>query len=136
MVNEVAMDDLCWDNPAHMPMSNGPIRTVTAPGQAEYILNSDRWAMEYLLAFPFHAVDPNPWPPIKLLSKGIPITIDRPIGTIANHGTEVQMGNENADAYCTIIRLSTPTAFQLYPDDGWKISKRLLEWIRVKCRHY
>jgi hypothetical protein len=52
-VNEVAMDDLCWDNPAHMPMSNGPIRTVTAPGQTEYILNSDRRAMEYLLLFHF-----------------------------------------------------------------------------------
>jgi len=92
--------------------------------------------MEYLLAFPFHAVDPNPWPPIEFLVNGTPITIRRPIGIIAKHADGVQLGNEEADAYCTIIRLSTPTSVQLSTDDGWKIVKRLLEWIRVKWRHY
>jgi hypothetical protein len=46
------------------------------------------------------------------------------------------MGNEQADAFCTVIRLSTPSTFQLSTDEGWRIIKRLLEWIRVKCRHY
>ncbi len=52
------------------------------------------------------------------------------------HGTGAQMGNEEADAYCTIIRLSTPCSYHLSSDEGWTIVKRLLEWIRVKCRHY
>lgn len=130
------MEDLRWDNPAHMPLSNGPIRTVTGPGQLTHALDSDRREMEYLLAFPFHAVDPNPWPPLQFTSNGVPVTIRRPLGAIAMHSTEAQMGNEEADAYCTIVRLSTPASYHLSSDEGWKIVKRLLEWIRVKCRHY
>jgi|ERR1035437_4425800 hypothetical protein len=129
------MDDLRWDNPAHEPLSNGPIRTVTAPLLPKYVLTSDRREIEYLFPFPFHAVDPNPWPPISFVSNGIPITIYRPLGAITSHDTSVQMGNEQADAYCTVIRLSTPPTFQPSTDDSWRIIKRLLEWVRVKCRH-
>jgi len=47
-----------WNNPTNEPLSNGPIRVVTGPVQARFALDSDRWEMEYLLPFPFHAVDP------------------------------------------------------------------------------
>jgi hypothetical protein len=80
-------DGIDWNNPSHMPLSNGPIRTVTGPAQPTHALDSDRSEMEYLLPFPFHAIDPNPWPAICFLSKGIPITIYRPIGTTARHST-------------------------------------------------
>jgi hypothetical protein len=129
-------DGIDWNNPSHMPLSNGPIRTVNGPAQPTHALDSDRSEMEYLLPFPFHATDPNPWPAICFLSKGIPITIYRPIGTTARHSTPIQMGNEEADAYCTVIRVSRPSSFELSSDDGWLVVKRLLEWIRVKCRHY
>jgi hypothetical protein len=130
------MNDFPHDGPAETPMSNGPVRIVTAPALPKYILDSDRREMEYLLPFPFHVVDPNPWPPIKFLSGGVPITIRRPIGVNTKHSTDAQMGNEEADAYFTIVRLSTPTSFLLSVEDGWIIVKRMLEWIRVKCRHY
>jgi hypothetical protein len=125
-----------WSNPSHMPLSNGPIRTVTGPAQPTYALDSERSEMEYLLPFPFHAIDSNPWLPISFISKGVPITVYRPIGTTARHSTTIQMGNEEADAYCTVIRVSRPTSFELSSDDGWLTVRRLLEWIRVKCRHY
>jgi hypothetical protein len=117
-------------------MSNGPIRTVTGPIQLSYALDSDRREMEYLLSFPFHAVDPKPWSPLKFVSNGLPITISRPINVFETHSIKTHVGNEEADSYCTIVHLSVPSAYQLSTDDGWKIIKRLLEWIRVKCRHY
>ena len=101
-----------------------------------YALDSDRSEMEYLLPFPFHAIDLNPWPAISFLSNGVPVTIYQPIGTIAKHSTTIQMGNEEADAYCTVIRVSRPNSYELASDEGWLIVKRLLEWIRVKCRHF
>jgi hypothetical protein len=130
------MEDLRWENPAHEPLSNGPIRTVTGPAQLTYAFDSDRREMEYLLAFPFHIVDPSSWPPIEIEKNGIPITIHRPLTAVTTHKSGIQFGNEEADAYCTVIRLSTPVRFEISPDDGWEIVKRLLEWIRVKCRHY
>jgi hypothetical protein len=129
-------DGIDWNNPGHMPLSNGPIRTVTGPAQPTMALDSERSEMEYLISFPFHAIDPNPWPPICFVSRGIPITVYRPIGTTATHSTTIQMGNEHADAYCTVIRVSRPNSFELSGDDGWLIVRRLLEWIRVKCRHF
>jgi hypothetical protein len=130
------MEDLRWDNSAHEALSNGPFRTVTAPLMPKYAPDSDRREIEYPFPYPFHAVDPNPWPPISFDWNGIPITVYRPLGAITSHDTSVQTGNEQADAYCTVIRLSTPPTFQLSTDDGWRIIKRLLEWIRVKGRHY
>lgn len=132
----ITTDGFDWNNPGHMPLSNGPIRTVTGPAQPKYALDSNRSEMEYLVSFPFHAVDPSPWPSITFSSKGIPITIYRPLGTIARHSTVVQMGNEEADAYCTVIRVSWPNPFELSTDEGWLLVKRLLEWIRIKCRHF
>lgn len=129
-------DGIDWNNPEHMPLSNGQIRIVTGPAEPKYALDSERSEMEYLIPFPFHAIDPNPWPPISFLCRGIPITIYRPIGTTATHSTTIQMGNEQADAYCTVIRVSRPNSFEISGDDGWLIVRRLLEWIRVKCRHY
>ena len=130
------MGDPRWDNPNHEPMSNGPIRTVTGPKQPKYLLDSDRREMEYLLAFPFHIVDPEPWPALNFLHNDVPVTIYKPLCQVATHATSVQMGNEEADAYCTVVRLSTPLSTPLGEDEGWKIVRRLLEWIRVKCRHY
>lgn len=130
------MNELDWNDPAYEPLSNGPIRTVTGPATPKSVLNSDRTEMEYLLAFPFHALDHNPWPPLTIIHNGIPVTIYRPIGASTTQITPIQTGNEAADAYCTVIRLSVPVGHNLCTNEGWTIIKRLLEWIRVKCRHY
>lgn len=124
------------DNPGLLPLTNGPIRTVSPPGQPHRILDSDRCELEFLLPFPFHAVDPKPWPPIRFLSNGVPITVERPTGVAADYDTRSQVGNERADAYCTVVRLSTPVSNPISADDGWAVVKRLLQWIRVKSRHY
>jgi hypothetical protein len=130
------MNEISWDNPAHEPLSNGPIRTVTGSGQPKVVLNSSRREIEYLLSFPFHLVDPSSWHPIEFLSNGVPITIYKRLAVLAKHRTDIQVGTEETDAYCTVIRLSTPLGFELSSDDGWKIVKQMLEWVRVKCRHY
>jgi hypothetical protein len=125
-----------WSNPSHEPLSNGPIRLVTGPAQAQFALDSDRWEMEYLLPFPFHALDPSPWVPLSISSNRIPITIYRPVGTLGRLPATGQTGNEEVDSYCTMIRLSCPNDVELSADEGWKIVRRLLEWVRIKCRHY
>jgi|ERR1017187_1330300 hypothetical protein len=125
-----------WNNPSYEPLSNGPIRVVTGPAQARFALDSDRWEMEYLLPVPFHALDPSPWDPLSFTLRGIPITVYRPVGTLGRHQAAGQTGNEEVDSYCTIIRLSRPNDVELSPDEGWRIVRQLLEWIRVKCRHY
>jgi hypothetical protein len=135
-MNPEKKQDFRWDDPGMMPMSNGPIRTVTGPLQLTYALDSDRHEVEYLVPFPFHAVDPSPWPPLQLVSEGIPLSIYRPIPSLETHATKVQIGNEHADAYCTVIRVSAPLGKSFTNDAGWRAIKRLLEWIRVKCRHY
>jgi hypothetical protein len=125
-----------WGNPSYEPLSNGPIRVVTGPVQAKFALDSDRWEMEYLLPFPFHTVDHSQWNPLNFMWNGTPVTIYRPAATFGHQQATGQSGNEEFDAYCTMIRVSRPNDVELSPDEGWKIAKRLLEWIRVKCRHY
>jgi hypothetical protein len=132
----VSQVDTRWDDPGKVPLSNGPFRTVTGPAKFSYIPVSDRCETEYLVPFPFHAVDLDLWPPLEFITGGNSVTIDRPINSLISHAAQGQFGNEQADAYCTIIRLSTPLSQTISTDDGWKIIKRLLEWIRVKCRHY
>jgi hypothetical protein len=92
--------------------------------------------MEYLVPFPFHASDSGAWPPLEFTSNGVPLTVRRPYGSIEKHATSIQSGNEEADAYCTVVRVSHPNKFNFHPDEGWKIVRLLLAWIRVKCRHY
>lgn len=125
-----------WSNLSHEPLSNGPIRVVTGPVQAKFALDSDRWEMEYLLPFPFHTVDPSPWNPLQFEWKGTPVTIHRPVPTFGHQLAIGQSGNEEFDAYCTMVRVGHPNDVELSADEGWRIAKRLLEWVRVKCRHY
>jgi len=125
-----------WNNPSNEPLSNGPIRVVTGPVQAKFALDSNRWEMEYLLPFPFHAVDPSPWQPLHFEWNGTPVTLYRPVPTFGHQEATGQSGNEAFDAYCTMIRVACPNHGKVSPDEGWRIARRLLEWIRIKCRHY
>ena len=125
-----------WSNPSNEPLSNGPIRVVTGPVQAKFALDSDRWEMEYLFPFPFHAVDPSPWQPLDFEWNGTPVTLYRPVPTFGHQVATGQSGNEAFDAYCTMIRVACPNSAALNPNEGWRIALRLLEWIRIKCRHY
>lgn len=125
-----------WNNPSNEPLSNGPIRVVTGPVQAKFALDSDRWEMEYLLPFPFHAVDPSPWSPLHFQWNGVPVVVFRPVATFGHQSATGQSGNEEFDAYCTMIRVACSNDAHLSADEGWRIARRLFEWVRVKCRHY
>ncbi len=59
-VRTEAVQDTRWDDPTHIPLTNGPIRTVTAPNAPKYALDSDGQVIEYLMPFPMHIVDPSP----------------------------------------------------------------------------
>lgn len=85
---------------------------------------------------PFTLLTPSPWPPLHFKWNGIPVTVHRPVPTFGHQAATGQSGNEAFDAYCMMIRVACPNTADLNPDEGWRIARRLLEWIRVKCRHY
>lgn len=128
--------DTRWVNPDHLPLTNGPIRTVTAPVTRKFALDSDGQEIEYLLPYPMHIVDPSPWRPLEFVREGTPLRVQRPIFVMSTYEPDGRIGNEAPDAYCTIIRVRTPVGTKLGGDDGWKVIEALLRWIRIKSRHF
>lgn len=129
-------DDARWGDPDFLPLSNGPIRVVTAPIVPRSMIDQDGRVIEYLLSWPMHIIDNSIWKRIEFIVNGIPISIQRPIPATAQYEPEGRLGNESPEAFCTIIRVRTPLGAELSTDDGWRVVESLLLWIRVKCRHY
>jgi hypothetical protein len=129
-------EDTISNNPGSTALTNGGIRIVSAPAVPQYIPNSEGMVMEYLVAFPMYILDPRDWKPIECVVNGIFFNIERPIAVTTPYHPEKELGNEGAEAFCSIIRIKTPPGIQLEHHDGWKIVESLLQWIRVKCRHY
>jgi len=117
-------------------VSSGPIRTPVAPAFPQRIFSADGQVIEYLVSCPMHTIDTLDWRPIKFALNGMEINLQRPIHVSTPYHPENRAGNENAEAFCTILRVQTPPAVDLSAQDGWSIVERLLEWIRIKCRHY
>src|ERR1035437_1435893 len=92
--------------------------------------------IEYLVPFPMHVFEELAWPPITYQSDGVPVCIQRPITVTTPYQPENRIGNEGAEAFCTIFRLTTLPGAELTPQEGWEIIERLLEWVRIKCRYY
>lgn len=129
-------EERIWNETVNTPLTNGGIRTVVAPVPPKYTFDGDGQVIEYLVPFPMHMIDARPWKAISYTADGDPISIKRPILVSVPYQPEVKYGNEGAEAFCSIVHLRTPPNVNLPYHNGWKIVERLLEWIRVKCRHY
>jgi hypothetical protein len=126
-------EETLWNDEA---LINGTIRIVAAPIAPQYIPASDGEVVEYLLSFPMHIVDHRDWKPIEYLADGVLVTIERPLSLSAPYLPGNRFGNEGAEAFCSLVRLKTPVGASLGYQEGWKIVEKLLQWIRVKARHY
>jgi hypothetical protein len=129
-------ENTVWGAPEQAFLTNGGIRIVDAPVVPQYMPDSDGEVIEYLLSFPMHIVDHLDWKPIEYIADGVFISIQRPIAISTPYRPEMRFGNEGVEAFCSIVRLKTPPGVGLGYHEGWKIVERLLDWIRVKCRHY
>jgi hypothetical protein len=125
-----------WSGQGNEPLVNGPIRTPAAPTVPLNTIKGNGQVSEFLLSFPMHIIDNANWKSIEFLRDGRPLSIERPVPVSAPYQPQNRLGNEGAEAFCTIVRLRTPLGSEVGTQDGWKIIERLLEWVRVKCRHY
>jgi hypothetical protein len=133
------IDEEDSQNPELDWITNGEIRVASEPSVPRYIFAGDGQAIEYLLPYPMHLVGKRnlEWKPIEYIADGVPISIEPPLSLFTPYQPEGwRLGNEAAEAFCSIVRIRTPPGATLNYLDGWKIVGRLLEWIRVKCRHY
>src|SRR5713226_10317130 len=133
------MQDTRWDNPQHVPLSNGPIRITTPPATPSFRFAEDGQLIEFLLPFPMHIVDDRQWAMLDCEVGGRPVFIQRPIPVVQPYEPPGRIGNETPDAFCTIVRVGCkhdPNAGYLKPVEAWPLVVALLGWIRVKGRHY
>ncbi len=133
------IDEKDWNKPGLDWITNGEVRLATGPDVPRYTFAGDGQVIEYLLSYPMHLVGKRNlgWKPIEYIANGVPISIECPLSLSTPYQPEGwRLGNEVAEAFCSIVRVRTPPGVNLTYFDCWKIVGRLLEWIRVKCRHY
>src|SRR5437764_426025 len=73
------MQDTRWDDPGKTPVSNGPLRAVTAPVEFKFRFIDDGQYIEFLLRYPMHIVDPNHWKALECIIEGRKALIERPL---------------------------------------------------------
>ena len=133
-------DDPRWSDPTKLPMSNGPLGQTTPPAVPQFRLDANGQLVEFLVSFPIHIVDDQPWAPLQCKFGERLAFIQKPLSIMHGYGPPGRIGNEVPDAFCSIIRAhSLPDATQRnYPTQSelWPIIQRLLTWMRVKARHY
>lgn len=112
------------------------MRVASAPGPPQYTFDGDGQIIEYLLSFPMHIVDSRLWKPIEYVAGGVPISIQPPMSSSTRYQPEWRLGNEDAEAFCSMVHVRTSPRVELSYRDGWEIVEKLLEWTRIKCRHY
>src|SRR5579863_4397936 len=135
-----SMQDTRWDDPNFIPISNGPLRTTTSPNVFKARLVEDGQYFEFLLPYPTHIVDEQGWKPLECTIHGNKAFIEKPIRIFTPYEPEGRIGNESPEAFCSILRVKFPeTANQLTPLPPlriWPVLESLVNWIRVKARHY
>jgi hypothetical protein len=89
-------------------LSSGPIRTPVAPAFPQRLFSADGQVIEYLVSCPMHTIDSEDWRPINIALNVGQIYLQRPIHVSTPYQPEKRFGNEDAEAYCTILRLQTP----------------------------
>lgn len=134
------MEDTRWNNPDHVPLSNGPLTQATPPAVPTARFQEDGQLIEFLLPFPMHVVDPNPWPLLAVPLNKQTLFIHKPVLIGQRLEAPERLGNEAPDVFCSIIRVSSTSASAPAgppsPAEAWQMIEQLLSWIRVKARHY
>lgn len=133
------MHDPRWDNPQHIPLSNGPMRAATPPSVPNFRFAQDGRQIEFLLPFPMHIVDASQWPALECEAGGRPVSIQKPVPVVQPYEPPERIGNESPDAFCSIVRVDQrhePNGAYTKPAEVWPLVEALLSWIRVKARHY
>lgn len=134
------MSDPRWNDPSKLPISNGPLAQSTPPAVPQFRLAGDGQLIEFLLSFPMHIVDDQPWAPLQCKLGTRPVFIQKPISIMHGYAPLGRIGNEVPDAFCSIIRVHCPPDRTQgnYPKQGeiWPLVERLLSWMRVKARHF
>lgn len=131
-------DDL-WSDPSKRVISNGPVRTPATPAPHQIRLGQDGHVLEFILSYPMHIADGDPWPPLDLRVGDRSITICKPTSTMTQYHPQGRIGNEPADGFCSIINVFSPWCLgpgQPTHQEIWLSVELLLTWIRVKARHF
>ncbi len=133
------MHDPRWDNPQHIPLSNGAMRAATPPSPPNFRFAQDGRLIEFLLPFPMHIVNGSQWPALECKAGGRPVLIQKPVPVVQPYEPPDRIGNESPDAFCSIIRVDQrheSNGAYTKPAEVWPLVEALLSWIRVKARHY
>ena len=134
------MQDSRWNDATNPPLSNGPFAATTPPVEPRFRLDADGQLVEFLIPFPIHLVDEQPWEPLRCKLGNQIVSIQKPLSIVQGYAPAGRIGNEVSGALCSIIRVHcAPEATQgNYPRPGelWPIVEQLLTWMRVKARHY
>jgi hypothetical protein len=106
----------------------------------QFRLAADGQLVEFLVSFPIHIVDDQPWAPLLCKLGSRLVAIEKPLAIMHGYAPAGRIGNEVPDAFCSIIRVHclTDATPATYPQQSelWPIIERLLTWMRVKARHY
>jgi hypothetical protein len=134
------MIDTRWDDPSHVPLTNGPLPVTTPPITPTAKFEEDGQMLEFLVPFPMHIVDPKPWASLEVSLGGRSVFVHKPVPVTDRLIATGRLGNESPDVYSSILRVSCRPDPQNpdYPSsaDCWGLLESLLTWIRVKARHY
>jgi hypothetical protein len=134
------MQDKRWNDPNQIPMTNGPYAQVTPPPVARFRLAGDGQIIEFLVSFPIHIVDEQPWASLQCKLGTRLVSIQKPLCVMHGYHPPGRIGNQVPDAFCSIIRVHCPSDVRdrTYPKPSelWPLVERLLRWMRVKARHY
>lgn len=136
---QAELTDTRWSDPNKMSMTNGPIRTISPPASVQVNFRKDMQLIEFMLPFPMHIVDPDPWPVIEGRFKDRQVLYYKPVMSMKGFDPDGRIGNESPDAYCTILRVTCDSVeFQPFPQprELWRAVQRVCEWIRIKARHH
>lgn len=134
------MRDNRWSHPNKIPVSNGPYAQVTPAHVPRFRLAGDGQTIEFLVSFPIHIVDDQPWAPLECKLGNRIVSIQKPLSVAHGYEPPGRIGNQVPDAFCSIIRVhcACNAREQAYPKPSelWSIVEKLLRWMRVKARHY
>ncbi|HWZ43207.1 MAG TPA: hypothetical protein VNW97_07005 [Candidatus Saccharimonadales bacterium] len=132
--------DTRWDNSDHVPLTNGPLIVTTPPAVPSARLVENGQIIEFLVPFPMHIVDTRSWTPLEGTLNAKKVLIHKPVPVVMQLPPEGRLGNESPDAFACILRVSCSPELPnpSYPTaaECWQLVESVLNWIRVKARHY
>jgi hypothetical protein len=137
--NEKKKGIMAGEYPGRTPVWNGPMSITTPPPSPAAIVRG--LLIEYLIPYPFHVYDADPWPSIRVKIDGTEFEIQKPLpslpGTIPASSSLCAQGT---DICCTVLRVTSQKPLDLKANQTEAVifSSILpcLRWIRIIGRQY